>query len=197
MSRCRRVALLLVCVCVCVLLLVVAAGTAWWQWPIHPRVARFGVGLSVVGLLVAAMLWFTPGGFSDIATPALTRRYYREFTPPMIAYFAVMLGWKRVLAAVDASWMRIAVALLPAIFLAMVIRALVRYVRDSDEMQRRIELESIGLAAGIVGTAYMAGGFLQSAKVIAVEPAAAMLWVFPGLCLSYAVFRIVIARRYA
>lgn len=195
MSTCKRVALLIVFVCL--LLWVVAAGTAWWQWPIHPRVARVGVGLSVGGLLVAAMLWFTPGSFRDIATPALTRRYYREFAPPMIAYFAVMLGWKRVLAAVEAPWLRIAVALLPAVFLAMVIRALIRYVRDSDEMQRRIELESIGLASGIVGTAYMAGGFLQSAKVIAVESAGAMLWVFPALCLCYGVFRIVIARRYA
>lgn len=195
MSTCKRVAILIVCVCA--LLMVIAAGTAWWQWPIHPRLARFGVGLSMGGLVIAAMLWFSPGGFSDIATPALTRRYYREFAPPMIAYFAVMLGWKRVLAAVDAPWMRMAIALLPAVLMAMVIRALVRYVRDSDEMQRRIELESIGLAAGIVGTVYMAGGFLQSAKVISVESAAAMLWVFPALCLGYGVFRTVIARRYA
>lgn len=194
-GSCRRTAVLILCACVP--LLVVVAGMAWLQWPIHPRVGRIATALLVGGLLLAGMLWFTPGGFHDMATPALTRRYYREFAPPMAAYVVVMMGWKRVLAAIDATWLRVVVALLPALLIAVTIRALARYVRDSDELQRRIELESVGLAAGLVGAGYVTAAFLQSAKLIAVDAASAMHWVFPSLCLCYGVVRIVITRRYA
>ncbi|GAB3345316.1 hypothetical protein [Lysobacter tyrosinilyticus] len=182
--------------CVCLLLWGLAAGTTWLGWPIHPRVIRTGLGVTAGVLLASAMLWFSPGNIRDMATPALTRRYYREFGPPMLAYVVVMLGWKRVLAAVDASWLRALVALLPVLLMALVIRALARYVRDSDEMQRRIELESVSLAAGLVGIGYMAAGSLQGAKLITTDAAAAMLGVFPALCVCYGFIRIVIARRY-
>ncbi|MFC5570846.1 hypothetical protein ACFPN1_12320 [Lysobacter yangpyeongensis] len=195
MSRCKRAAIAILGGCVA--LWIVAAGTAWLHWPIPARLAGFGAGLTVGGVLVAAMLWFSPGGLHDMATPALTRRYYREFAPPMVAYVLVMLVWKPLLHSIGLPWLRVAVALLPSLLVFLAIRAIGRYVRDSDELQRRIELESVGLAAGVVSTVYMTAGFLQSAKMIAVGATAAMLWVFPALCLCYGVARIVIARRYA
>lgn len=195
MSSCKRIAVLVFAACI--VLLVVSAGTTWLDWPFPARVAGFCAGLAVGGLLLSAMLWFSPGGFHDVATPALTRRYYREFAWPMLGYVAVMLVWKRLLGGVDAVWLRVLVALLPAVLIALAIRAIARYVRDSDEMQRRIELESVALASGIVSTGYMTAGFLQSAKLLAVGATDAMLWVFPALCLCYGVTKIIIARRYA
>ena len=41
-------------------------------------------------------------------------------------------------------------------------RAFVRYVRGSDEMQRRIELESGASAGLVVSGAYLAAGFLHN-----------------------------------
>lgn len=153
-------------------------------------------GMGGGGLLVGLLLWFTPGDCRDSAPPALSRRYYREFGAPMAGYFAVAFGWHRLLDMVQSTWLRAAVALLPALLVGLVVRAIARYVRDSDEMQRRIELESIGIAAGLTATAFMAGGFLQSAHLIAVPGNVAMLWVFPSLCLCYGVAKLLIARRY-
>ena len=194
MTPCRRAALL---VGTGSLLVGATVAVATWQhWPLKPYALGVIAGLATTGLLLALVLWFSPARFQDAATPALTRRYYREFAPPMTLYFVVMMGWKPLLRVLDATWLRVAVALLPAVLMALVIRAVARYVRDSDEMQRRIELESIGLAAGVVSTAYMSAGFLQSAKLIAIGAATAMLWVFPLLCVSYGVAKAVIGRRY-
>ncbi len=195
LGRCRRRALLVFAACVG--LWILAAGTHWLGWPVPHRLVDFGLGLSFGGVLAAAMLWFTPGSFRDVATPALTRRYYREFGPPMAAYVVVMLAWKPLLGSIEQPWLRVLVALLPALLVFLAIRAIARYVRDSDEMQRRIELESVGLAAGAVSTLYMSAGFLQGAKLIAIGATPAMLWMFPLLCMAYGIARIFIARRYA
>jgi len=75
-------------------------------------------------------------------------------------------------------------------------RAFVRFVRDSDEMQRRIELESGAVGALLVSAGFLAAGFLQSAKLIDVPSSVAMLWVFPMLCFTYGIAKVFISRRY-
>lgn len=195
MSGCKRAAF--VALCISALILVAAACIHWLALPVSDTLRGFLVGLGAGGLFLALLLWFSPGEMRDSAPRSLARRYYREFFPPMACYVIVMLIWKRLLDGVDATWLRVVVALLPAAFVALVIRAVARYVRDSDEMQRRIELESVGIAAGLTGATFMSAGFLQSAKLIDVPATQAMLWVFPALCLFYGVVKVVIARRYA
>ena len=148
-------------------------------------------------LLLAVLLWWMPFAGCDSAPKALAQRYRRDFVPPMIAYVAVMLFWKNLLDHVDAHWLRVVVALLPALLVMLVIRAMARYVRDSDELQRRIELESVSLAAGVVAALYMTGGFLQSAQLINIPSTLSMLWVFPLLCFLYGMFKAIIGRRFA
>lgn len=195
MNSCKRAAVIAFCLSAVSL---AVAGLVWLRMlPMNDTLHGFFAGIGVGGLFVAVLLWFTPGGLHDSAPPSLARRYYREFFPPMACYFIVMLVWKRLLEGVDETWLRAIVALLPAAFVALTIRAVARYVRDSDEMQRRIELESVGIAAGLTGGVFMAAGFLQSAKLIDASPAAAMLLVFPAICGFYGVARIFIARRYA
>jgi hypothetical protein len=114
----------------------------------------------------------------------------------MGAYVLVMLVWKRLLDAVDATWLKVLVAVFPALLVCWVMRAFVQYVRDSDEMQRRIELESGAIAALLVSAIYLGLGFLQSAKLIHVAAAPALIGVFPAICLLYGVTKIFVARRY-
>mgnify|MGYP001218964830 CR=1 FL=1 len=195
MTRCRRIGL--VALLVGIGLLVVAALVAHGVIPDGPgRVFRLAV-LGGIAVLMWIYTWFWPGEMHDGTTQAHARRYYREFAPPMAAYVVVMMSWTRLLASVDATWLRVLIALLPAVLVALVIRAVARYVRDADEMQRRLELESIAIAAGLVGGVYMSLGFLQSAKLIALGAEAAMLWVFPLLCMLYGLVKLVIVRRYA
>jgi len=190
MGNCRRNAIAVLCVSLALL-----AAAAWFPFgSAYLRGLCMGVGIG--GLFVALLLWWSRGSLYDSAPRALARRYYREFFPPMGAYVVVMLFWKRLLDSVDALWLRAVVALLPAVLLALVIRAVARFVRDSDEMQRRIELESIAIAAGLICGCYMAAGFLQAAQVIAMSASSSMLWMFPALCATYGVVKVVNARRY-
>jgi hypothetical protein len=133
----------------------------------------------------------------DSSTPALRRRYTREFVPPMVAYVVATLLSVWWLKSIDATWLRALVALLPVPPIALAMRAIMRYIRDADELQRRIELEAVSFATALVSLGYLAAGFLQLAKVIDIPASAAMIWVFPLVCLSYGLAKLTIARRYA
>ena len=88
------------------------------------------------------------------------------------------------------------IALLPVPPMMLVLRAMIRYIRDADELQQRIELEAVSFATAFISLVYLTGGFLQSAKVIDVPSNVAMIWVFPLVCLSYGLAKGVVARRY-
>ena len=74
--------------------------------------------------------------------------------------------------------------------------AVIRFIRDADELQRQIELEAVSIATALVSLLYMAGGFLQLAKVIDVPSGVAMIWLFPLVCVCYGLVKVVVARRY-
>ncbi|MEB1529488.1 hypothetical protein [Xanthomonas sp. WHRI 7945] len=192
MNRCRRSAIIVLCVSMVML----AATSSLRLLRGDDYFRGLWLGLCIGGIFLALMLWWSSGSMRDSAVPALARRYYREMGLPMLMYIAVMLCWKRLLDSVDADWARVLIALLPAVLVALVIRAVARFVRDSDEMQRRIELESIAIAAALVSGGYMTAGFLQAAGMIALPASAAMLWVFPLLCATYGIAKGVNARRY-
>ena len=164
-------------------------------WPVPPLLAGilYGVGF---GLMFAGfMRWRLPDG-CDESTPALRRRYLREFTPAMAAYVVLLFVSVGLLKRVEEPVLRAIVALLPVPPVGFVVRALMRYIRDADELQRQIELESMSLATALVSMLYLAGGFLQMAKVIDVPAGPAMFWVFPLVCLAYGLVKTVVARRY-
>ena len=131
------------------------------------------------------------------STPALRRRYLREFVPAVLAYVLLVLASAWLLKRVEPSWLRAVVALLPVPPIALALRAIMRHVRDADELQRRIELEAISIATACVSLAYLSGGFLQAAKVIDIAAADAMIWMFPLVCLSYGVAKIAVSRRFS
>src|SRR5918993_3870794 len=190
LPTCRRKALWFGAFGVAMLLLAWAADAAAVpveRW-VHGVVTGFGVG----GVFAAALLWWLPDT-SDAAPKQLTARYHREMWPAMAAYVLTVLAWKRTLHLFEATWLRVLFALLPALCVLAVMRAFVRYVRASDELQRRIELEAGAIAGLLVSAAYLAAGFLQSAQLIAIPGKVAMLWVFPLLCFTYAITKVVIA----
>jgi hypothetical protein len=189
---CRRKALWSLAAGV-VLLALAWAGHAFAGLPsfVLGLLAGFGVGL----VFAAVLMWFSPD-MSDAMPKKLIRRYQREVGAAMGSYVLVMLVWKRVLDLVDATWLRVLIALFPALLVCFVLRAFVRYVRDSDEMQRRIELESGAIAGLLVSAIYLAAGFLQTADLIAIPSKVAMIWVFPLLCLLYGVSKIFVSRHY-
>lgn len=132
----------------------------------------------------------------DTATPALRRRYLREFLPAMLAYVLLVFASVWLLKRIEEPWLRAVVALLPVPPIALALRAIVRHIRDADELQRRIELEAVSIATACVSLAYLAGGFLQAAKVVDIAADDAMIWMFPLVCLAYGVAKLTVSRRF-
>lgn len=177
-------------------LLIALAGLAAaldWPWPETLIGVLAGVG---VGCLLAALLYRLMPDALEASTPAMRRRYLREFLPPMAGYVVLVAASVTLLKHVEATWLRAAVALMPLPAIALAMRAFVRHVRDTDELQRRIELEAVSLATLLVSMLYLGGGFLQAAKVIDVRGAVTMIWLFPLICVSYGLTKLVVARRY-
>jgi hypothetical protein len=175
------------------------AGLTWWgALPLPGKLAGVLVMAGATSLLLSALQWVTPGSGCDSATPAVRRRYLREFLPPMLAYVLVLFASLWLLKRLpEPSALRGLVALAPVLPIALALRAIVRYIRDVDELQQRIELEAVSIATALVSLLYLAGGFLQLAGVIDVSAGMAMIWVFPLVCFAYGIAKAIVARRYA
>lgn len=154
------------------------------------------VSIGIGSLASGLIRWRLPALYE--AAPAdLRRRYTREILLAMAAYMVMVVATVSVLRDGGPEGpLRALVALLPVPPIAFVLRAMVRYIRDADEMQQRIELEAVSIATALVALLYMSGGFLQAAKVIDLPAAAVMIWVFPLLCATYGVAKFLVMRRY-
>lgn len=176
--------------------LALVIGIASARFPQVPAFAR-GVLYGIAGgLLFAALLKSCVADTCDNGTPALRRRYLREFVPATIGYLVSVFASVWLLRLVETPVPRALVALLPVPSIAMAMRAIVRRIRDSDELQRQIELEAVSLATACVSLCYLAAGFLQTAHVIDVPAGDALIWMFPLVCLSYGLIKLAVMRRY-
>jgi hypothetical protein len=124
------------------------------------------------------------------------RRYRREFFPAMVAYVAVLFLSMYALQSVHAASARAALALLPVVPIMFVARAVLRFVRDSDEMQRRIQLESFAQASLVLTLGCFSLGLLALAGVVRIDAGLALILVLPAYMLVYGVFACLTARRY-
>ena len=113
------------------------------------------------------------------------RRYVRELFSAMAGYVALLYSsfWllRRHGAEIGAP-LKAILALLPMLPIAYVARAIVRVIRDSDELEQRIDLEAAAVSGLVVGLGYLTLGLLASAEVITLDGSAMAVWVFPSLC---------------
>jgi hypothetical protein len=127
------------------------------------------------------------------------KRYLREFWPAIAAYVIVLFGSVWLLRNHGDSLgmaARSALSLLPMLPIALVSRAIVRVIRDSDELERRIDLEAAAVAGLAVGLSFFSLGLLASGKVIVLEGSAVAIWVFPALCGTYGIAKVWASRRF-
>jgi hypothetical protein len=125
----------------------------------------------------------------------LHQRYLREFWPAMAAYVAVMFLLWPLLPRVHSELLKIALALLPVVPVLFAVRAMVRLVLGSDELEQRIHLIGLAIAATVVSTLSLAGGFLAAANIIKLD-GSILMWVWPTLVVVYAAGRGWASRRY-
>ncbi len=134
----------------------------------------------------------------DCTTPAV-RTYLRWLVVSMSMYASLLVTSLFALRAVppEAIALRAAFGLLPSLPLLLLIWAFARYIREADEMQRQIELQSLALGAMVTGIGFMVAGFLGSAGVFALKGNLVAILVLPALLGSYGVAKAVVQRGYA
>lgn len=125
-----------------------------------------------------------------MAIRSVHKRYLREFFPAMFGYVLLIFLSVSWLKTLEGTAARTLVTLLPVIPIAFVIRAMVRVIRDQDEFERRIDLESIAVAGGIGSFGFFTFGMLLNAKVLAAPPAEAVaIWVMPVMMFVFGVVK--------
>jgi uncharacterized membrane protein YidH (DUF202 family) len=134
----------------------------------------------------------------DRMTPAV-RTYLRWLGVSMSMYASLLVtslfALRRI--AEDALVLRALFGLLPVVPLLILMWAFARYLRESDEMQRQIELQSVALAAMITGIGFMVAGFLASAGVVVLKGEMVAILVLPALFGTYGIAKAFVHRSYA
>jgi len=133
----------------------------------------------------------------DRLTPPI-RRYLRWLLVSMSMYASLLVTSLFALRAIpaEALALRAGVGLLPVLPLLLLVWAFARYIREADEMQRQIELQSVALAAMVTGLGFMVAGFLASAGVFVLKGDLVAILVLPTLFGSYGLAKAVVARSY-
>lgn len=128
---------------------------------------------------------------------AVHKRYLREFILAMSAYVVLIVLYGVLMPRTQGMLWRVMLAVLPLLPVVLVIRAIVRVIRDQDELERRIDLEAIAIAAMSTGFGYFSFGFLLNAGIgLKVSPADVAIWVLPCLFGTFGLAKLLVARRY-
>ena len=126
-------------------------------------------------------------------TPA-AKRYSFAFTGFMLAYAGVVIGVPFLDRAFDfATPVRIGLALLPVVPTLFALREFMILLHIVDEVQRRIQLEAILIAAAVVGFGSFAWGFVEGAIDV---PRISLIWVLPALAAVWGAALPFVRRRY-
>ncbi|TWI13424.1 hypothetical protein [Aerolutibacter ruishenii] len=129
-------------------------------------------------------------------SPAL-RRYYRASMLPGVLFLALTFAHEGAARHPGLTPVaRTAFALAPVLALAWLFVAYLRFLRECDELERRIELDALAWAAGITLHGVLACLFLLDARVLAWPAPRAMAVLGVLLLGSYAVIRSLLHRRY-
>ncbi|MDN5864886.1 MAG: hypothetical protein L0I62_06675 [Gammaproteobacteria bacterium] len=154
------------------------AALGWWLWT---PLFYLGVLLLILG---ATWLLCVPMVSREPLSPA-HRRYLRTFFPAMGGYVLAIFVFGFLQHVALPTWVMILVALLPVLPMIWVVVTIWRYTRESDEMEQRIQLETVYLTCGVVGLLAFAAGMLEMAGVYRFE--GGLFFVLPAMFLIYGI----------
>lgn len=129
-------------------------------------------------------------------SPAL-RRYYRASVWPSLVFTGLVVLHEWAARTAQSVSLRTAFALGPVLAMAWMFTAYLRFLRDCDELERRIELGALAWAAGFVLHAAIGAMLLLDAGVAAWPARHVAAWLCLVLLASYALVRGWLHRRYA
>ena len=130
-------------------------------------------------------------------SPAL-RRYYRVSVLPCLLFATTVVAHEWINRQAGAAVaLRGAFAVMPALVMAWLFALYLRFLRDCDELERRIELGALAWSAGITMLVLIAAIFLLDADLLEMPTRHALAGLGVMLFGSYALVRAVLHRRYA
>ena len=116
------------------------------------------------------------------------KRYTKEFTTAMVAYIVTLSISIAILQRHEfPKFWQVILSLIPAVPVLLVVIAMLRALKDSDELQQRVQLLATALAAALTGLITFTYGFLENVgfpkfPTFLVLPMMIMIW---GLGLGY------------
>ncbi|MBV8490283.1 MAG: hypothetical protein JO199_07120 [Candidatus Eremiobacteraeota bacterium] len=129
----------------------------------------------------------------DNPTTKATRRYLTGLTLAITAYVVVLFAaYTAVERWQPAGPVRYLLLLAPLIPVAFLIPLVVRFLRETDEFERRIVTESLAIAGGVTAILAVTYGFLENTGL----PHLSAWWTWVVLMGSWLVARIFVARSY-
>lgn len=156
--------------------------------------------LLTAGVVAAAIgvAWLLCARFTrPEPTRMVHKRYLREFLPAMLGYIALIVVFGVLVPKTGSVAGRTVLAILPLLPIVLMIRAMVRLVRDQDELERRIALEAIAIAAMSTAFGFFSFGLLLSAGIgWKVAPDAVAIWVLPCLFGTFGLAKFLVSWRY-
>ncbi len=119
------------------------------------------------------------------------RQYVTSFVTAMVAYVVVLVLSIWLVGMVEQNWMKWLIVVLPVIPIGFALRSFMRYLGQIDEYQQRIQVRSIGFAAGATAIVTFTMGLLENVGL----PALSMIWVLPMLVAFWGIASVWNSRR--
>ena len=123
----------------------------------------------------------------------IMRRYMKELFSAMAAYTIILISSLTVLKNYEfTKFWQIVISLSPAIPVAFVIIAVMRLLKDSDEMQQRVQLLATSFSAALTGLITFSYGFLENVGF----PKFPTFFIFPMLISIWGISLGYFSRKY-
>jgi hypothetical protein len=118
--------------------------------------------------------------------------YKRRLVAVMVAYIVVLFGSVTLLKTMSDPILRALVAVLPVLPVLVGIFVFMAFLRQLDELQRRIQFEAFAFSLGMTGVITFTLGFLEGVDV----PSPGLIWVFPMMIALWGIGAAIAGRRY-
>jgi hypothetical protein len=128
-----------------------------------------------------------------VSPKAASRRYQTQMAVSLVLYMVLLSACVEFLKGVESGPWRVVLALLPIVPLLWAFRAVIQYLARADELQRRVQLEALSIAAGATAFLCLTYGFLED---LAGFPHLSMWWAFVVVDLVWAAAAFILWRRY-
>lgn len=121
------------------------------------------------------------------------KRYFREFGISMGFYVVLLIASVSVLTNFELPKVaQIVIALIPVIPTIFVLIAVMRALRDGDELQQKIQLQAVTFSAIVTGLITFSYGFLENVGF----PRFPTLFTFPLLLALWGIGAGIFSRKY-